>query len=201
MRFLTPEQKAHKSKHAAERYMANNYGMVPTELNSLSLFKNICVALLAEREFIRLEKRRASCRGYAARNRSYMRTRNREYSKQNRQKLREYEKNKLNIDLNFKLRKLTRNRINAVVRGVKSDHTYRLVGCTAAKLRNHLEQQFRPGMSWDNWSKAGWHIDHIRPCASFDLTDPEQQRKCFHYSNLQPLWAEENLKKGAKCNG
>jgi hypothetical protein len=53
-------------------------------------------------------------------------------------------------------------------------------------------------MTWENWALDGWHIDHIRPCCSFDLTDPEQQKKCFHYSNLQPLWAEENWSKGGK---
>jgi hypothetical protein len=49
-------------------------------------------------------------------------------------------------------------------------------------------------MSWDNWSLKGWHIDHIRPISSFDLSDPAQQKECFHYSNLQPLWAIDNLK-------
>jgi len=71
-----------------------------------------------------------------------------------------------------------------------------LLGCTVEELRAHLEKQFKRGMSWSNYGR--WHIDHIRPCASFDLTDPEQQRICFHYSNLQPLWAEENMRKGAK---
>jgi hypothetical protein len=51
-------------------------------------------------------------------------------------------------------------------------------------------------MSWSNWGKFGWHIDHIRPCASFDLSKKSEQLKCFNYSNLQPLWAVENLKKG-----
>jgi hypothetical protein len=53
-------------------------------------------------------------------------------------------------------------------------------------------------MTFDNFGK--WHIDHIIPCASFDLTKPEQQRQCFHYTNLQPLWAFENLSKGSKIN-
>ena len=51
-------------------------------------------------------------------------------------------------------------------------------------------------MSWDNY--GDWHIDHIRPCCSFDLSKIEEQEKCFHYSNLQPLWAEENMTKGGK---
>ena len=56
-------------------------------------------------------------------------------------------------------------------------------------------------MSWDNHGYDGWHVDHIRPCASFDLTDEEQVRKCFHYTNLQPLWAKDNLRKGSEWNG
>ena len=67
------------------------------------------------------------------------------------------------------------------------------VGCSAEDLAKHLEGKFSDGMSWDN--RGEWHIDHIRPCASFDLTDPAQQRECFHYSNLQPLWAADNLRK------
>jgi hypothetical protein len=71
-----------------------------------------------------------------------------------------------------------------------------LCGCTPQELMLHLQSQFKEGMHWNNYGK--WHIDHIRPCASFDLTDPEQQRQCFHYSNLQPLWARENIQKGAR---
>lgn len=79
----------------------------------------------------------------------------------------------------------------------KSEKTMALIGCTITELKAHLESQFLPGMSWSNWTTDGWHIDHIRPCASFDLTDPEQQKTCFHYSNLQPLWALDNLRKAA----
>ncbi|NBT08982.1 MAG: hypothetical protein EBS98_09300, partial [Chitinophagia bacterium] len=49
-----------------------------------------------------------------------------------------------------------------------------------------------------NYGKFGWHLDHIQPCASFDLTDPSQQKKCFHYSNIQPLWAKDNWSKGSR---
>jgi len=73
-----------------------------------------------------------------------------------------------------------------------------LVGASIESVRAHLEQQFKPGMTWANYGKIGWHIDHIKPCASFDLSDPNQQKACFHYSNLQPLWALDNLSKGAK---
>jgi hypothetical protein len=71
-----------------------------------------------------------------------------------------------------------------------------LLGCTVSEARAHLQSKFLPRMSWDN--RELWHIDHIRPCASFDLTDLEQQKQCFHYTNLQPLWATDNHRKGAK---
>lgn len=83
-------------------------------------------------------------------------------------------------------------------RAGKAAKTTHLVGCDAAELMRHLEAQFQPGMNWENYGYRGWHIDHIRPCASFDLTDPAQQRECFHFTNLQPLWAEQNIRKGAR---
>ena len=76
----------------------------------------------------------------------------------------------------------------------KSDATEKLVGCTMSELKLHIEKQFKDGMSWELFHAID--IDHIIPCASFDLTDPEQQKKCFHYTNLQPLWREDNKKKG-----
>lgn len=60
----------------------------------------------------------------------------------------------------------------------------------------HLQEQFLPGMTWANWGQPGWEIDHIIPIAAFDLSRPEHQEQCFHYTNLQPLWGEDNLRKG-----
>lgn len=93
---------------------------------------------------------------------------------------------------------LLRNRVFCcIAREYKSAATLELLGCSLDVLKSHLEKQFQPGMAWDTrGGKTGWQIDHIRPCASFDLTDPAQQRECFHYTNLQPLWAKDNLSKG-----
>ena len=71
--------------------------------------------------------------------------------------------------------------------------TLELLGCSVADARIHIESQFYDGMSWENIGE--WHIDHRRPCASFDLTLESDQKMCFHYSNLQPMWASENISK------
>jgi len=76
----------------------------------------------------------------------------------------------------------------------KSAATLELIGCSSKELRCYIESLFTKGMSWDNYGK--WHIDHILPCNSFDLTLESEQRKCFNYKNLQPLWAKDNLRKG-----
>ncbi len=98
------------------------------------------------------------------------------------------------------LSSLRRRLVEAVrqKRGHKSANTLALLGCTIPELRARLEGLFAPGMSWDNYGPRTWHIDHVKPCAKFDLTQPDQQRACFHYTNLQPLWAEDNILKGDK---
>lgn len=85
--------------------------------------------------------------------------------------------------------------LKAIRNNQKSGHTLELLGCTIEHLKQHLESQFEPGMTWDNYGKNGWEIDHIVPCSYFDLTKEENQRICFNYRNLQPLWARDNYKK------
>jgi len=71
-----------------------------------------------------------------------------------------------------------------------------MLGCTPQELILHIEKQFKPGMNWNNWSVHGWHLDHIVPLDSGK--NQEEVEKLCHYTNLQPLWAEENLKKSNK---
>lgn len=71
-------------------------------------------------------------------------------------------------------------------------------GCTIAHLRAHIGSRWQPEMTWSNHSMHGWHIDHIKPCASYNLYDEAQTAACFHYTNLQPLWATQNRRKSAK---
>jgi hypothetical protein len=118
-----------------------------------------------------------------------------------RNRMKTYAKTKYKEDVNYRIRINLSSRIYMALKGKctnKAKKTMALLGCDLYFLKKHLESQFTVGMSWENHGLYGWHIDHIRPCASFDLTDPEQQKQCFHYTNLQPLWAVENLRKGAK---
>jgi hypothetical protein len=134
-------------------------------------------------------------------NKEAVRNRVRSYNKANRAKKsnyeRRYRRQRMKKDTTFKLVSHLRSRVWKAVSGYsRGDKTLDLIGCSVEFLKSHLEQQFERGMSWDNYGE--WHIDHIRPCASFDLGDPVQQKQCFHYTNLQPLWATENLTKSAR---
>lgn len=117
---------------------------------------------------------------------------------ESKRRVRAYNKARLDTDVEFRLKSRLQARIGVAVRKsatTKAARTEQLVGCTVATLRRWLESQFLEGMKWENYRRDGWHIDHIRPCAMFDLTDPEQQRACFHFTNLRPLWASDNLRK------
>lgn len=117
------------------------------------------------------------------------------YCKRSRQKW-YHKKGKFNI--NWVISERIRHRIRNVLNGkVKSINTLNLLGCSIEELKQHLESKFYADMSWENYGSY-WHIDHIRPCASFNLQKYEDQKICFHYSNLQPLTAKENLSKGSK---
>ena len=135
---------------------------------------------------------------YRIKNSDELSRKNMEYKAKNKAKILEYARRRKRTNLAVRIVGNLRSRIkNVLIRGSKTFHTIEVLGCTAQELKHHLESQFQDGMSWENYGKFGWHIDHIRPCASFDLTDPEQQKQCFHYSNLQPLWWRDNLSKGS----
>jgi len=100
-------------------------------------------------------------------------------------------------DTDFKLAKVLRSRIHSAIRNrSKSGSAVKLLGCTIEELRVYIEKQFVEGMTWENWSQFGWHLDHILPLSSFNLSDPDQLKKACHFTNLQPLWWRDNIIKG-----
>jgi len=108
---------------------------------------------------------------------------------------REYHRKRRAEDIEFRIKNNLGARIRCAIKN-KQKRTMDFIGCSIEDLMKHLEKQFQEGMTWNNYGK--WHIDHIRPCASFNLLNEDEQIQCFHYTNLQPLWAEDNLKKHDK---
>jgi len=122
------------------------------------------------------------------------------WAKANRKKIREYHRERMK-NPNHRLKRVLSGRILQAVKIQASDKAYKsmeLLGCTIKELRDHLESQFTEGMTWDNMGRGGWHIDHIIPCAFFDLSKPSHQKVCFNWQNLQPLWESENCSKQDK---
>lgn len=147
-----------------------------------------------------LEKVRQYDRNRYKENREARRESNRKWVRENleesRSNARERANRKYHSNPEFKALVNLRNRIGHALSGKskKSARTKELLGCPWVWLEVHLESFFKPGMTWANHGPV-WHIDHIKPCALFNLSDPEQQRICFHWTNLQPLFKEENLRK------
>jgi len=106
-------------------------------------------------------------------------------------------KKRYHNDLDFRIQRNLRERMRKALKGMsKTETTQELLGCSAEEFKAYISSQFEEGMSWENYGHTAWHIDHIKPLAAFDLSDPEEQKKAFHYSNLQPLWSADNLRKG-----
>ena len=110
-----------------------------------------------------------------------------------------YDKNRRLTDPNFRIVDSLRSRLYNALKGEnKSASTMKLLGCTIDELWTHLESKFEPWMTKENYGRGGWDVDHIKSVTKFDLTDPEQQHICFHWSNLQPMEHIANIKKGTR---
>lgn len=123
------------------------------------------------------------------------------HKEQIREYQREYLREKLKNNIQFRITQNVRGRVRAMIsRGYKNSSALELLGCSVPEYIAYIDSKLSPEMSWDNYGKV-WTIDHIRPCRSFDLTVPEQQRECFNYKNTQPLLWNENRSKNDKWNG
>jgi hypothetical protein len=201
-------RKQRKREYDRKRYLANReaiaeYGRAYRQANAQKI---------RERERVRyaenLEACRQARRSSAKRNRDKNTAREREWRSRNKDRVRGYYRKHVNkrrkTDIAFHLQMTVRTRIHgALARSSlgKEACTLEYVGCTASELRCWLESKFLSGMTWENRGRHGWHIDHIIPLAKFDLSDPVQQAAAFHYTNLQPLWAKDNLRKSDKVAG
>ncbi len=141
---------------------------------------------------------------WARNNREHYLNRLREYSKRDsvRKRRVEYRRHRRNTVPWYRIKCALTNRVATSLRerGLKKENrrTMEIVGCEIPFLISYLEARLKSGMTWDNHGagEGKWHIDHRIPCSAFDLTDLTQQKRCFHYTNLQPLWERENLLKG-----
>ena len=152
------------------------------------------------------EERRAYNAQYREENKEYLNEQCREYGKAHRKEISEHERERLESDIEFRIRKNIRLRANAALKNGESKAGSFIddMDCTIRELRGYLEQFFYPDsesgemMTWDNYGKDGWSIDHLVPLAAFDLTDRAQFIFAAHYTNLRPMWDEENRAKSDK---
>lgn len=161
--------------------------------------------LIKKKEYFKNNKKAISeyhklCRIF---NKEKFRNKNRKYYLNNRDKIqsyhKKYEKYKRMVDINYKLSGNLRSRLYKAIKNVcKSGSAVKDLGCSIQELKLHIEKQFKLGMSWDNYGKWGWHIDHVIPLSLFNLSNRDDFLKANHYTNLQPLWSKDNLLKSDK---
>lgn len=146
------------------------------------------------------EKSVAASKKWRDANRDKQRAATAKWIKNNRERVNRNERKRCATDPAYKLAKKLRSRVRSAVKKQgtrKAGRLAALIGCDVQFLLGYLEARFKPGMKWSNHGTV-WEIDHILPCASFDLTDESHQRSCFHYSNLQPLFKQANRIKYCK---
>lgn len=151
------------------------------------------------------EKKQAYKKVYNKENRDKINKSRKKHYHENKDKIRDKlnkkSRERTKNDIQYKVSRNIRSRIRAAItKGFKKGRCIELLGCTIPELKSYLEARFLPTMTWENYGTL-WHIDHIIPCASYNLVDPEQQKKCFHYTNLQPLFAKTTIIEGVTYIG
>lgn len=144
------------------------------------------------------ERHRQNARNYYHANKELRAKQMKDYREQNRDAL---NKKKREAHKKFPERRLSQNLrvrlVMALKRGSRKGSAVKDLGCSIQELKTYLESMFKPGMTWDNYGSE-WQVDHIKPLANYDLSNPEILKALVHYTNLQPLWAAENRKKSNK---
>ena len=198
-KYFTEEERKLANKEYQRKHRKNHID----EIKKADEKRRRTKGILPRKKYFTEEERKLAEKEYGI---NYRRTHKEETKKwvENHKKERKihrdkYWKKKLKTDINFKLASNLRRRLhNALQNNQKVGSAVKDLGCSVSELRLYLESKFKEGMSWDNWGRTGWHIDHIKPLSSFNLQNKDDFLKANHYTNLQPLWAEENIKKGNK---
>ena len=200
-----------KAYREANREKAKEYKKVYREINRDKILKynreykslNIESVKLYEKNYRsnNKEKIKSYFKNYFESNSKNIKIKQKSYYITNKNKIRLrqklYSKTRLDTDVQYKLSVNLRARLRSALKNhSKSGSAVKDLGCTIEDLKVHLESKFQPGMLWSNYGE--WHIDHIKPLASFDLSDRKQLLEACHYTNLQPLWAQDNLSKSDK---
>ncbi len=163
------------------------------------------------RYYDNIEREKKRMKKWREANREYHIAQVKAWREENPNRVKEYERNrpsraewyrkKRREDLNYRIAGSLRSRLRAAIRAQlaggspKKGSAIKNLGCSMDEFVQYLEGLFQQGMSWDNY--GDWHIDHVLPLSGFDLSDSEQVKKACYYTNLQPLWAEDNIRKGA----
>jgi hypothetical protein len=163
---------------------------------------NTCLACLQIRQAQPHTKtaRRISQKKYnkTPKGQNSLKTAFKKYRVKNREKSRLRDNERLKTDLVFKIKKYLRPRLRSAIKNnYKKGSAVQDLGCSVEFFKEYIGNQFQSGMTWDNWGE--WHLDHKRPLSSFDLSIREQFLQAVHFTNYQPLWAVDNLRKGSKC--
>jgi hypothetical protein len=195
--YSSAYQKKHRQKHNAQRRAS--YDKTKRAAKKAYYERNKERILKQKQEYF--IRKIDSINDYRKRNRREISAQNSRWHRNNRDRIRDRkreESRRRASNPSNRVASALRRRIAKLLKGLtKPDRSERLIGCQFKIFIEYIKAQFKPGMSMKNYGRA-WHIDHIIPCSAFDLTNESQVRQCFHFSNMRPMWAKANLRKGAK---
>lgn len=140
----------------------------------------------------------ASSAVYYAKNKEKIQKHQKEYYQKNKIRINRHRRDRNRVNISARLAGVLRSRLVGILRGeAKPASAIKMLGCSVDFLKQYLEAKFLPNMTWDNYGRGSycWNIDHIKPLASFNLTELEQFRQASHYTNLQPMWSVDNIRK------
>lgn len=197
----TKDRKSPKCKSCVREYMLANKARI-NEKNKIWRENNKGKLNTYNKEYYKKNKKQLQeyQKEWRNKNKDHKKKWAKEHYKQNKEHYSKYRNEKYNSDPDFKLTCFVRSFCFKVTNAVKEDKELRsleYLGCSIAEFKAHIESQWQEGMTWENHSKDGWHIDHIKPLDWF-IKNSDDPWQANHYTNLQPLWAEENLSKSNK---